>query len=249
MGRAKRKHGGAVYVPERERELLARVRRLARGKVPSQAVTAIFREILSSSRFSQEQAPIGMLTAEASQIEPYARWCFGACDQFAARKTWREIAAALKQGVLTVAVLTGVSLAKILTSASFRHLFLAQFIVVGDFSLGQMGEESLEKTAFIVAPQGIVPAPQARQALILIECKSTVNAVKSLLHAMPDFFMEPATPGIRLAAGRPSLYLTRLFLRQSTPGEGLAGRISSVLPPSLQVSLVGVYPGGERHVG
>ena len=50
IGRMKRRHGAVIYVPERERELLARAVRLSRGKLTAKAVTSIFREILSSSR-------------------------------------------------------------------------------------------------------------------------------------------------------------------------------------------------------
>src|SRR5271156_1525293 len=60
IGETKRRHREVIYVPERERELLARVVRLSRGKLPSRAVTAIYREILSGSRAAQGQAAIGL---------------------------------------------------------------------------------------------------------------------------------------------------------------------------------------------
>src|SRR5258708_986279 len=48
IGGAKRRGGAVVYVPERERELLARAIRLRKGKLPARVVAAVYREILSS---------------------------------------------------------------------------------------------------------------------------------------------------------------------------------------------------------
>ncbi len=59
IGETKRRHGAVIYVPERERELLARIMRLTRGKLPARAVAAVYREILSGSRAAQAQPPIG----------------------------------------------------------------------------------------------------------------------------------------------------------------------------------------------
>src|SRR5882762_862622 len=66
IGEAKRRGGAVIYVPERERDLLARAIRLSKGKLPARGVAAIYREILSSSRAAQGQAPIGLLRASAS---------------------------------------------------------------------------------------------------------------------------------------------------------------------------------------
>src|SRR5260221_14416347 len=58
IGAMKRRHRADIYVPEREREPLARVSRLSRGKLPPAAAAAIYREILSSSGAPQGPAPI-----------------------------------------------------------------------------------------------------------------------------------------------------------------------------------------------
>ena len=64
IGRMKHRHGAVIYVPERERELVARLIRLSKGRLSARAVAALYREILSSSRAAQGQAPIGLLRAE-----------------------------------------------------------------------------------------------------------------------------------------------------------------------------------------
>ncbi len=55
IGQMKRRHGGVIYVPERERELVARLTRLSKGQPPARAVAALYREIMSSSRAAQGQ--------------------------------------------------------------------------------------------------------------------------------------------------------------------------------------------------
>jgi chorismate mutase/prephenate dehydratase len=98
IGRTKRRHGAEIYVPGRERDLLARVAKLAGGKLPPPAVGAIFREILSSSRAAQGQAPIGVLQRNAVAIVPMARCHFGACDRFVALAAWPEMKRQLLAG-------------------------------------------------------------------------------------------------------------------------------------------------------
>src|SRR5271170_248127 len=98
IGRMKRRHGAVIYVPERERELVARLTRLSKGEPPARAVAALYREILSSSRAAQGQAPIGLLQASASLVLPASRACFGACDRFSPRKKWAELAEGLHTG-------------------------------------------------------------------------------------------------------------------------------------------------------
>src|SRR5450432_3766220 len=48
IGQMKRRHGAVVYVPERERELVARLTRLSQGLPPARTIAALYREIMSS---------------------------------------------------------------------------------------------------------------------------------------------------------------------------------------------------------
>src|ERR1035441_161549 len=73
IGKMKRRHGAVIYVPERERELVARLTRLSKGQPSARAVAALYREILSSSRAAQGQAPIGLLRAGAPLLLPAGR--------------------------------------------------------------------------------------------------------------------------------------------------------------------------------
>ncbi len=96
IGRVTRRLGAVIYVPERERDLLARLVRSSKGRLPAKAVVALYREILSHSRSEQQQPPIGFLQASAGLVLPAAHAAFGACDQFLPRKTWPEVAKGLR---------------------------------------------------------------------------------------------------------------------------------------------------------
>src|SRR5271154_7117892 len=78
IGKMKRRHGAVIYVPDREREVVVRLVRRSRGHPSARAVPAFSREMLSSSRAAQGQAPIGLLRAGAPVVLPAARACFGA---------------------------------------------------------------------------------------------------------------------------------------------------------------------------
>jgi chorismate mutase len=184
IGETKRRHGAVIYVPEREREVLSRVTHLSRGKLPPRAAVAIFREILSSSRAEQGQAPIGVLQASADKIIPPARWCFGACDEFQLVKSWSDLAEGLKSGSLLLALLTGEDLIKVLRGSKVRRQFLERVSVAGDLPSGR--DASLAETIFILRPRVAELTGEANRTLILIECKSTMNAVKTWLKSMPN---------------------------------------------------------------
>lgn len=130
----KHRHGAVIYVPERERELVARLIRLSKGRLSARAVAALYREILSSSRAAQGQAPIGLLRAGSSMVIPAIRACFGACDQFSPQKTWAELVRGLDTGALSLALLTADDLAAALQAQRRRGEFFERLTVAGDFS-------------------------------------------------------------------------------------------------------------------
>ncbi len=240
IGDAKRRHRAVIYVPERERELLRRVARLGRGRPSSRAVTAIFREILSSSRAEQKQPPIGLLRDAAPTIRAAARGHFGACDEFRAVPAWPELARGLARGSLAVALLTGGDLLKILASPAGRRRFVAGMRVTGELSSGG-SDAPLKERIFVVAPRGPGSTGKGDRLLILIECKPAANALKR--QPMPErpFHLEQAA---RPSGGAGTL-ARLVFARPVTPLQAAtllekAGAASSVL---------GLYQGSEEYGG
>jgi len=252
IGETKRRHGADIYVPEREAELLARVKLLSKGKLPPRAVTAIYREVLSGSRAAQGQKPIGLLQASAEIVLLPGRWCFGACDDFLPKKTWKEVANGLAKGNLALALLTGKDLAHLLKTESSCIEFFKRFTVVGDFPSTLGSDVPLTRRIFVVTLRGKGASSEANRLLILIKCKSTVNAVKSLLHFMPDRSIraEQLTLPAKPARDETVLKLARLSL--ASPLDGI--RVTSQLlaarqSAGLSASILGIYLSPEVYGG
>jgi len=246
IGQVKRRHGAPVYAPQREAELRIRVTNLSKGKLPAPAVEAIFREIMSHSRAVQGQAPLGLLHASAGLIKAPARWQFGACDSFVAKKTWLELAAGIKTGSLTLGLLTGKDLASVLKDTSTRQHFLTHFEVVSDFTPGLENEVPLTHRIFVVTPRNQGVTILANRALILIECKSTLNTVKKLANSMSKRPIRVE----ELILRKPSTALVRVTLPQRMDALKLADLLW-VSGESLgaQISPLGVYLGTENYGG
>ena len=248
----KRRHCAVIYVPERERELVARLTRLSKGRPSARAVAALWCEILSCSRAAQGQAPIGLLQASASLVLPASRACFGACDQFSPGKRWAELAEGLHTGALSLALLTGDDLMNALRTKRQRSEFFGRLTVVGDFPPLFDPKAPPARRIFIVTPCGHGAAPEANRILILIECKSAVNAIKSLLHFMPDIPIH-AEQSIHCASPNRGGAVTALVrLALARPMDGIhatshllaAGKLAGI-----PVSILGIYPGTEEYGG
>lgn len=245
IGRTKRRHGAEIYVPGRERELLARVASQSGDKLPPSAVTAIFREILSSSRAAQGQAPIGLLRQSADVILPVGRMHFGACDRFVAKRSWREIAEELEAGGLALALLTPTDLASVLANPNSRRRFLKSMSLVGEFSRGVNPSDLVEERVFIVKPSREEQRIPGQRVLILIECKITASAVKSLLTSMPLRPIHSEHVTLSVLRGRRAAGLLALTFAQPIDEADLAFLADS----GRAASVIGIYPVGEDYGG
>lgn len=77
IGKTKNKTGKSVYAPERERQVLDRVRSLNKGPMDPTAFEAIYREIMSSSLSLEKALRIAYLGAEGSNSHSAAVKKFG----------------------------------------------------------------------------------------------------------------------------------------------------------------------------
>jgi chorismate mutase len=244
IGRTKRRHGAEIYVPGRERELLARVASQSGDKLPPGAVTAIFREILSSSRAAQGQAPIGLLRQSADIILPMGRAHFGACDRFVAKRSWWEIAGELQTGALALALLTFNDLVSILGNAGSRHRFTESMSLVGEFFYGTNPGGVLQDQIFIVMPSRPEGRMAGRRVLILIECKITASAVKSLLTSMPLRPIHSEHVNLSVSRGRQEAALLALTFAKAIDDALGAKSLAFLTGSDLTASILGIYPHG-----
>jgi chorismate mutase len=251
IGEVKRRYGAPVYAPQREGELRAHLLKLNRGKLQPQAVVSMFREIMSSSRAVQGQAPIGLLPSVADASAMAARWHFGACDEFVPKKNWIELAAGLVNKKLAAALLTGEDLALALKTAPARKHFLAHFHLVGDFSPSSEADVSLARRVLIVTLRNQGVACLADHAVILIECKSTGDTVKRLVKSMSDrsIHAEELSLGGQSVQSATAAVVRLSLPKQVDPAQAGQQLVAIGQAAGLQISLLGVYPGTENYAG
>jgi hypothetical protein len=196
----KRRHRAVIYVPDRERALLTRLLRLNRGKFPPQALVAIYREILSASRAAQGQdrQPIGLLKSSAPVVLPAASNLFGKSDRFVPAKSWQQISTHLKRGGFSIGLVTAADLLDALKQKARWSDFSRHLAVANAFPLTASAKVGTDAVLTITPPAGGT-GRKADRFVILIECKSTRNAVKKLVRDMPDLTLhdeastQPAT--------------------------------------------------------
>lgn len=247
IGDTKRRHRAVVYVPAREDELLGRVRRLSRGRLPGPAAAAIFREILSGSRLAQGQAPIGLLAASEAALRPEARWRFGACDRFVIERRWTGLARGLEKGTYALALLTERDLAAAL-EAGGAEAFAARFAVAGDFPLpGATAGNGAAARAFVVVPRPAEAGGRVIRVLVLIGCKAARNRIKSHLLAMPGMPLDDRSLFFH-PIGAEKL-LARLAFSRPVAGPALARRLAAAAMPGLTLTLLGAYAPDDDHAG
>ena len=232
-----------IYVPERERELLHRV--IARGgkELPSRSVAAIYREILSGSRAAQGQGAIGFLEANSRALLLPARWCFGACGKFVAMKSWPELAEGLTTGSLALILLTGKDLSHVLATARARRDFLERFLVVSDLAPRIDQDCPVDERIFIITPRMGVPDSKTNRVLILIECKSKANAVKSWLNSMPEHSIQADAMALKHRG------VTNMLVRLSASTTPKPEALDALRSLGLPVSTLGIYGGPEDYGG
>ena len=66
IGQEKAKHKKSVYSPDREKEVLKRIKALSKGPMPSSGLEAVYREIMSSSLSLEKNLKVAYLGPQAS---------------------------------------------------------------------------------------------------------------------------------------------------------------------------------------
>ncbi len=104
IGEAKSLNNDQVYAPQRENEVLHRVGGLSRGPLPTEAIRAVYREVISAARALESELKIAYLGPEATYTHLAAREKFGSAPSFAAMKSIGEVFQEVDQGRATLGV-------------------------------------------------------------------------------------------------------------------------------------------------
>ncbi len=82
VGKLKSKDGSPIYAPDREQEVLSRIRKASRGKIPDKALVAIWRELMSASFSLEKPLRIAYLGPQGSNSHLAATGKFGASVEY-----------------------------------------------------------------------------------------------------------------------------------------------------------------------
>ncbi len=82
IGEVKNHNEADIYIPSREKAVLARIGKLNSGPLPSEAITSVFREIISACRALETQLSIAYLGPEGSYHHSAAQIHFGRSAHF-----------------------------------------------------------------------------------------------------------------------------------------------------------------------
>lgn len=99
VGQLKAESGRDVYDPEREAKLLARLTADDHSPLTSQAILAIYREIISASRALQRQPVVAFLGPEHTFSHFAAQQHFGASSAFQPQSTIEDVFSAVERGL------------------------------------------------------------------------------------------------------------------------------------------------------
>jgi chorismate mutase / prephenate dehydratase len=98
IGEIKRKAGGEIYAPHRERAVLDRVAKLNPGPMTAAQVQAIYREIMSGALALEKTLVIAYLGPEATFTHQAAIRRFGSSLNYAAQKTIADVFTEVQKG-------------------------------------------------------------------------------------------------------------------------------------------------------
>jgi chorismate mutase/prephenate dehydratase len=91
VGLLKRAQGLAIFVPEREEQLLRALAEKSKGRLPEKAIRAIYREIISASRALEKDLCISYLGPEGTWTHQAARQKFGSSVTYADQSSIAEV--------------------------------------------------------------------------------------------------------------------------------------------------------------
>jgi chorismate mutase / prephenate dehydratase len=91
VGEVKKRNGLAVYAPEREEQLLRSLVKKSKGRLPANAIRAIYREIMSASLALEKHLTIAYLGPEATWSHQAARDKFGASVDYSPQSSIAEV--------------------------------------------------------------------------------------------------------------------------------------------------------------
>ena len=91
IGKLKQKNGKGIYVPAREKEVLARVAKLNKGPLTNRSLHAIYREIMSSALALEKNLKVAYMGPPSTFSHQAARSRFGGSVDYLSCETISDV--------------------------------------------------------------------------------------------------------------------------------------------------------------
>lgn len=195
IGRVKQTSGTAIYRPEREKEILDRLKGLNKGALNPQAIDAIFLEVFAVSRNLELPEKIAYLGPEGSYTHQVAESRFGAMGSYLALNSIEAVFHVLengeaKYGVVPVENNTEGAVGTTLDClGKFNSKIVAEIYMDIHHSFATVCEDVKHIKRIYSHPQGYNQCRKFLEEHMLLEIefiptKSTAEAAKKLLLTM-----------------------------------------------------------------
>jgi chorismate mutase / prephenate dehydratase len=195
IGDLKRRKDAPSYVPEREAEILRRLS-TGGGPLPAEAVTAVWREILSACRALEEPLTVAYLAPPATFTHQAARERFGESVQYRPSRTIAEIFEDVERGRAQYGVVPIENSIDGAVNVSLDRLVQTDLLIAGELTL-EIAQQLLSRAADLRDVKRVLSHPQG-----LGQCRGW------LAENLPDVPQEEtaSTAGAaEIAAGDPTV--------------------------------------------
>jgi chorismate mutase/prephenate dehydratase len=159
IGDLKRRQGTPTYVPEREVEVLHRLSELNAGPLPSGAIEAVWREILSACRQLEHPMTVAFLGPLATFTHQAALNRFGSAAEYRPSRTIAEIFDDVERGRVDYGVVPVENTTEGAVSVTLDRLIDTEMTIAGELYL-DIAQHLLSRAADLVEIKRVLSHPQ-----------------------------------------------------------------------------------------
>ncbi len=196
IGEAKKSTGRAVYDPERERQVTARVVAASEGPFPEKTLATIYREIIAACRGLEEPTRIAFLGPEATFTHAAALRRFGSAATYLPQADVAEIFREVERGNAGFGVVPVENSIEGAVSSTLDLFPDSDLSIVGEIYL-EVSQNLLSREADSGAVQVVYSHPQG-----IAQCRSWLR--RNLPHARLETVSSTAEAA-RMAAEQPGV--------------------------------------------
>jgi chorismate mutase/prephenate dehydratase len=166
IGDLKRRQDAPSYAPEREAELLSRLTATGRGPLPSEAIVAIWREIVSACRALEAPLTVAYLAPQGTFTHQAARERFGDAAAYHPSRTIAEIFDDVERGRVELGVVPVENSTDGAVNITLDRLVHTELQICGELTL-EIAQHLLSRAPDLAGVKRVLSHPQG-----LGQCRS-----------------------------------------------------------------------------